>query len=75
MLFPFLDLTKKEKKLARLKTQKGGLGKIREKKKKEKKRKQKGVGWKPEKVIYAKGEKKRKREWKSLLGWKPERAT
>ena len=34
MLFPFLDLTKKEKKLARLKTQKGNLGKIRAKKKK-----------------------------------------
>ena len=34
MLFPFLDLTKKEKKLARLKTQKGGLGKIRATKKK-----------------------------------------
>ena len=34
MLFPFLDLTKKEKKLARLKTQKSNLGKIRAKKKK-----------------------------------------
>ena len=34
MLFSFLDLTKKEKKLARLKTQMGGLGKIRATKKK-----------------------------------------
>ena len=39
MLFPFLDLTKKEKKLARLKTRKGGLGKIRATKKKKKTKK------------------------------------
>ena len=57
MLFPFLDLTKKEKKLARLKTQKGNLGKIRAKKK--------GVGQKPKREIYAKGElKKEKRKKK-----------
>ena len=36
MLFSFLDLTKKEKKLTRLKTQKGNLGKIRATKKKKK---------------------------------------
>ena len=62
MLFPFLDLTKKEKKLARLKTRNGGLGKIRAtKKKKGRLKTQKGNLCK-RRVKKRKKKKKRKKE-------------